>query len=64
MWEKLSEYRKLLFAALIAGATTAQALYSDGVLARDEWWQIGLAVLAALGVWRLPNKPQNPAPPA
>ncbi len=53
----LNGYRKFLIAALAAGLVAAQAALSDGVFTAEEWWQVGLAALAALGVVLVPNKP-------
>lgn len=50
-------YAKTLIAAITAGATVlSSALISDGI-STNEWLQIGVAVLGALGVFIVPNSP-------
>lgn len=61
---KISAYAKTVVAALAAGAVAVNAAVSDGMISNSEWVTIGLAVLAALGVYALPNaakavKPSN-----
>ena len=53
----VSKYAKLVVAALAAGAVALNAAVTDGTITNGEWVTIGLAVLGALGVWAVPNKP-------
>ena len=57
MLEKLSPYRKSIMAALGAAALAVQTALTDGKIESAEWWIIGIAVLTALGVYQLENKP-------
>lgn len=54
---KLRPYSKSIFAAIGAAALALQAAVSDGQITTDEWWKIGIAVLMALGVYQVENKP-------
>jgi hypothetical protein len=54
---KIAKYWKTVVAALVAGGTIAQAALTDDTITSGEWVAIGLAVLGALGVWAVPNKP-------
>lgn len=51
------KYAKFIVAALIAGAVALQAALTDDHVTNTEWLTIGIAVLGALGVWAVPNKP-------
>lgn len=52
----LSNYRKALVAA--AGVATALGVvFADGAIDGGEWGYLATAVLVALGVERVPNKP-------
>lgn len=57
----MTNYRKLIVSAVvavaIAGLTALQSAYGDGVMTAQEWITVGLAVVGALGVWLVPNKP-------
>jgi multidrug transporter EmrE-like cation transporter len=58
-------YAKFFVAAGIAGLTVLAAALTDDHVTNAEWIAIGLAVLGALGVWAVPNKPDpEPAPSA
>lgn len=61
MLGKLSPYRKSIAAALGAAAMALQAALTDGRIESVEWWAIGIAVLTALGVYQVENRP-TPSP--
>ena len=53
------KYAKFIVAGLVAGLVTLQSAITDDTITTAEWVAIGLAVLGALGVWAVPNKPQQ-----
>jgi hypothetical protein len=53
---KVSPYAKFVVAALAAAAVALQAAISDGTVTSSEWVGVGIAALAALGVWAVPNR--------
>lgn len=57
MLGKLRPYYKTVAAALGAAAVALQAALTDGNVESAEWWAIGIAVLTALGVYQVENKP-------
>lgn len=59
---KLSRYRKAFVAAAAGLALVASAVADDRITS-DEWWQIGGAILAVFGIWRIPNAPNEDVPP-
>lgn len=54
---KLGPYAKSVVAALLAGAYALQAAISDENVTNTEWVAIGIAVLTAVGVYAVPNRP-------
>jgi len=54
------KYAKFAVAAAMAGLTALAAAITDDHVTNAEWIAIGLAVLGALGVWAVPNKPSTP----
>lgn len=50
-------YAKFFVAAGIAGLTALAAAITDDHVSNAEWVTIGLAVLGAVGVWAVPNRP-------
>lgn len=57
MLEKLLPYAKSIFAALGAVAVVVQAALSDGTITPEEWGQIVTALVVAIGVYQIKNKP-------
>ncbi|WP_242908663.1 hypothetical protein [Actinomadura terrae] len=55
---KISAYWKGVIAGLAPVLATVQAATDDGRLDTSELITIGGALLVALGVWRVPNKPE------
>lgn len=55
-------YAKFIVAVLIAGGVALQAALTDDHVTNAEWLTIGIAVLGALGVWAVPNKPEVERP--
>lgn len=53
---KLKTISKFLVALLIPVAQTLQAAYTDDVVTTDEWVKIGIALVLAYGVYKVPNK--------
>lgn len=51
IWSKAKFY----ISALLAGLVVLQSAISDGSISSAEWWQIAIAVLAALGVLAVPG---------
>lgn len=58
---KVSHYAKSIIAAVAAAAVVATNVVSDGTVTPAEGVEIGLAVLAALGIYVVPNKPKTDA---
>lgn len=54
---KVSRYAKAVVAAAGPVLYAAQAAVTDGRVDGQEWLTIGLAVLVAAGVWKVPNRP-------
>lgn len=54
---KFATYAKTGIAALVALGTTALSFW-DGGISPTEWFQIGIAILASVGVWIVPNEPK------
>ena len=50
-------YAKFLVAAGIAGLTALAAAITDDHISNAEWVTVGLAVLGAVGVYVVPNRP-------
>lgn len=61
---KIAKYWKTVVAAVVAGGTIAQTALSDDSISSGEWVLIALAVLGALGVYTVPNKPERTDPNA
>lgn len=57
------KYAKTIVAALAAAAVALQVALTDSTVTQSEWVQIGVAALAAVGVFLIPNKPAEPVPP-
>jgi hypothetical protein len=51
------KYAKFFVAAGIAGLTALAAATTDDHITNSEWVAVGLAVLGAVGVYVVPNKP-------
>lgn len=51
----LVNYLKSFTAAAMAALTLMTTLLVDGTLSGTDWLNIGVAVLAALGIWAVPN---------
>lgn len=54
----VSHYAKSIIAAVAAAAVVATNVISDGTITPAEGVEIGLAVLAAFGIYRVPNAPK------
>lgn len=48
--EGVGKYAKGITASVMAALTLASTLFADGALSSQDWMQIGVAVLAALGI--------------
>jgi hypothetical protein len=48
--EGAAKYAKGITAGVMAALTLASTLFADGALSSQDWLQIGVAVLAALGI--------------
>lgn len=57
MLPKLRPYYKSIAAVLGAAALALQAALTDGEVTSQEWWTVGIAVLTALGVFQVENRP-------
>lgn len=57
---KVSHYSKFIVAAIAAGGLALSAVLTDDTVTYDEALTVALAVLAALGVYALPNTPPGP----
>lgn len=57
MLSQLRPYSKSIMAALGALVLALQTAYTDGEITTAEWVAIGIAVLTALGVFQVENKP-------
>lgn len=55
-------YAKFLVAAAMAALVAVQTAITDDRITTSEWVTIGLAALAAVGVWLVPNKPPAEEP--
>jgi hypothetical protein len=54
---KVSKYAKAIMAAVAAGAGAVATALTDDVITAAEWWSVGGAVAAALGLtWMVPNQ--------
>jgi peptidoglycan/LPS O-acetylase OafA/YrhL len=58
---KLKPYAKAIVAVLVAGVVALQAALTDGTVTDDEWKAIAAAVVTAVLVYFVPNKPEAPA---
>jgi hypothetical protein len=54
---KIANYWKTVVAIVGAGVIAVQSAITDDVITSAEWVTIALALLAAAGVWQVPNKP-------
>lgn len=52
---QVSPYAKAIVGAVAAAAVVAKAVISDGTVTAAEGVEIALAVLAAYGIYRVPN---------
>jgi hypothetical protein len=52
----VSKYVKAFVAVAGLVATTVQAALSDGEFSQDDWWQVAIAALTAIGVYLFPNE--------
>lgn len=57
---RISRYWKGVIAGSVPVALAVQAAVTDSRIEPTEWIPIGIAVLAALGVVRVPNKTDDP----
>lgn len=57
MLGKIRPYYKSIAAALGAAALALQSAITDGEITTAEWVAIGIAVLTALGVYQVENRP-------
>lgn len=55
-------YTKLIAAAATAGAVFLMSALTDGNVSTAEWYQFGIAVLGALGVFAVRGPVVTPAP--
>jgi hypothetical protein len=55
----MTRYSKTIVATLIAGLTVLASAISDNVITAQEWTNIALACLGALGVYVVPNRPSE-----
>jgi hypothetical protein len=53
--EKIAPYAKAVAAVVGAFLTWSAAAIIDGGVSTEEWIALGLAILTALGVYRVPN---------
>lgn len=58
----MGKYAKFAVAVIAAAVLAAQAALVDGIVTSDEWAAIGIATLAALGVYVAPNREPVTAP--
>lgn len=59
----LGRYAKALMAGLTAGYGSYQVAAADAVITTDEWVQVALTVIIAIGVvWGVPNATVTPPP--
>jgi hypothetical protein len=58
---KVSTYAKSIIGALAAAAIVAKAVVTDGEVTPAEGVEIVLAVLAAFGIYQVPNAPAERA---
>lgn len=58
----MAKYAKAGVAIAAAALVALQAALTDDAIITQEWLGVGLAVLAAVGVWAVPNKPSGPGP--
>lgn len=57
---KLGKYAKTIVAVAIAALTVVYTAVTDGAITGQEWVQVALAGLGALGVYAIPNAPTAP----
>ena len=53
----MSNYSKAIVAVLIAALTSIQTAMSEGPMTTQKWVTVGLAVVGAIGVYLVPNRP-------
>lgn len=56
--EKAARYGKTIATFVTAALVAALSFWTDGISA-TEWLQIGIAALAAIGVYIVPNEPKR-----
>jgi hypothetical protein len=54
---RVSPYRKAVVAGVAAVLTAVVSAITDGQITGSEWWEIGIAVAAACGVYKISNRP-------
>lgn len=54
----MSAHMKAIVAALSPVTLAVQAAVTDGAISTTEWVAIGVAAVAAVGVWLAPNRKQ------
>lgn len=54
---RIGAYAKTVVAVLLAGVTALHAAISDHNITEPEWVGIAIAVITAVGVYAIPNKP-------
>ncbi len=55
-------YAKSILAVIGAGVLALQAALEDDVVLANEWTTIAIALITAIGVFLIPNKPPDPSP--
>ncbi|MEU8035723.1 hypothetical protein [Streptosporangium sp. NPDC049078] len=53
---QISKYWKSVLATVGATVVAAEAVVSDGVVTDNEWVNLGIAALTAVGVFLVPNR--------
>ncbi|MBG0828571.1 hypothetical protein HS041_12405 [Planomonospora sp. ID67723] len=59
---QISKYWKSVLATLGATVVAAEAIVDDSVVTDNEWVNLGIAALTAVGVYLVPNKNDGRTP--